>query len=136
MANWLGPDFTLDLPIFNFNRGTIMSAEAQREQLYQAFVSKVHDERAELNEAYRNLKAQEQLIALFQSEIRPALEENQELTESGLQLKDLNLLQILAAQDRVLRTQSEFVEEELEYWKSAFDLEKSVGAPITTGERP
>ena len=113
-----------------------MTAEAQREQLYQSFVSKVHDDRAELNEAYRNLKAQEQLITLFQAEIRPALEENQELTESGLQLKDLNLLQILAAQDRVLRTQSEFLEEELEYWKSAFDLEKSVGAPITTGERP
>ncbi len=136
MANWLGPDFALDLPIFNFNRGAIMTAEAQREQLYQSFVSKVHDDRAELNEAYRNLKAQEQLITLFQTEIRPALEDNQELTESGLQLKDLNLLQILAAQDRVLRSQSGFVEEELEYWKSAFDLEKSVGAPITNGERP
>ena len=136
MANWLGPDLALDLPIFNFNRGAIMTAEAQRDQLYQSFASKVHDDRAELNEAYRNLKAQEELITLFQAEISPALEDNQELTESGLQLKDLNLLQILAAQDRVLRSQSEFVEEELEYWKSAFDLEKSVGAPITNGERP
>ena len=113
-----------------------MTAEAQREQRYQSFVSKVHNERAELNEAYRNLKAQEQLITLFQAEIRPALKENQELTESGLQLKDLNLLQILAVQDRVLRSQSDFEEEELEYWKSVFDLEKSVGAPITTGEQP
>lgn len=135
-ASEIGPAFGLELPIFNSNRGAIMSAEAERDRLYQSFLSKMHESRAEMNEAYRSLKAQEQLITLFQSDIRPALEENRQLTETGLQLKDLNLLQILAAQDRVLRSQSEFVEEELEYWKSVFDLEKSVGAPITTGERP
>lgn len=113
-----------------------MSAEAERDRVYQSFVAKVHAERADLNEAYRSVKTQEQFITLFQSEIRPALEENRELTESGLQLKDLNLLQILAAQDRVLRSQSDFVEGELEYWKSVFDLEKSVGAAISTGEQP
>jgi cobalt-zinc-cadmium efflux system outer membrane protein len=136
IANWLGPVFGLELPVFNFNRGAIMSAEAERDRLRQSFVSKVHENRAELNEAYRNVKAQEELITLFQSEVKPALEENRQLTETGLQLKDLNLLQILAAQDRVLRSQSDFVEEELEYWKSVFDLEKSLGAPITIGDRP
>jgi outer membrane protein TolC len=135
-ASEIGPAFGMELPVFNFNRGPIMSAEAKRDRLYESFVSKMHETRAEMNEAYRNLKAQEQLITLFQSDIKPALEENRELTETGLQLKDLNLLQILAAQDRVLRSQSEFVEEELEYWKSVFDLEKSVGAPITTEDRP
>jgi outer membrane protein TolC len=136
IANWLGPVFGLESPVFNFNRGAIMSAEAERDRLYKSFVSKMHESRAELNEAYRNVKAQEQLITLFQSDVKPALEENRQLTEIGLQLKDLNLLQILAAQDRVLRSQSDFLEEELEYWKSVFDLEKSVGAPITTGDRP
>lgn len=135
-ASEIGPAFGWELPIFNFNRGAIMSAEAERDRLYESFVSKLHENRAEMNEAYRSLKAQEQLITLFQTDIRPALEENRQLTETGLQLKDLNLLQILAAQDRVLRSQSEFVEEELQYWKSVFDLEKSVGAPITTGDRP
>lgn len=134
--NEIGPEFVFELPILNFNRGEIMSAEAERDRLYQSFVAKVYAERAELNEAYRNAKAQERLINLFQSEIGPTLEENKELTESGLQLKDLNLLQILAAQDRVLRSQSQFVEAELEYWKSVFELEKSVGAPIATGGRP
>jgi outer membrane protein TolC len=135
-ASELGPAFGLELPIFNFNRGAIMSAESERDRLHESFVSKMHESRAELNEAYRNLKAQEQLITLFQSDIKPALEENRQLTETGLQLKDLNLLQILAAQDRVLHSQSDFVEEELQYWKSVFDLEKSIGAPITTGDRP
>ena len=113
-----------------------MSAEAERDQLYQSFVSKLHESRAELNEAYRDLKAQEQLITLFQSDIKPALDENRQLTETGLQLKDLNLLQVLAAQDRVLRSQGDFVNTELEYWNSVFELEKSVGAPITTGDQP
>lgn len=135
-ASEIGPAFGLELPIFNFNRGAIMSAEAERDRLHESFVSRVHDSRAELNEAYRSLKAQEQLIVLFQRDIKPALEENRQLTETGLQLKDLNLLQVLAAQDRVLRSQSDFVEEELEYWKSVFDLEKAVGAPIATGDQP
>ena len=113
-----------------------MRAEADRQRIYDSFVAKMHDKRAELNEAYRNLKAQEQLMQVFRTGIQPALDENRELMESAFQLRDLNLFQILTTQDRVLRTQSEFVQAELEYWKSVFDLEKSVGAPITTGAKP
>jgi outer membrane protein TolC len=50
IANWFGPVFGLELPVFNFNRGAIMSAEAERDRLYESFVSKMHENRAELNE--------------------------------------------------------------------------------------
>lgn len=136
LTNKVGLGFALDLPIVNFNQGEIRRSEADRDRLYATYVAKLHDRRADLNEAYRNVKAQEELIQIFQTTIRPALEENKQLTEAGFQLKELNLLQILTTQDRVLRSQSEFISSELQYWQSVFDLEKAVGAPISTGVKP
>lgn len=136
LTNKVGLGFSLDLPILNFNQGEIRRSEADRDRLYAAYVARLHDRRADLNEAYRNVKAQEELIQIFQTTIRPALEENKQLTEAGFQLKELNLLQILTTQDRVLRSQSEFISSELQYWQSVFDLEKAVGAPISTGVKP
>lgn len=136
LTNKVGLGFALDLPILNFNQGEIRRSEADRDRLYAAYVARLHDRRADLNEAYRNVKAQEELIQIFQITIRPALDENKELTEAGFQLKELNLLQILTTQDRVLRSQSEFISSELQYWQSVFDLEKTVGAPISTGVKP
>lgn len=136
LINKLGLGIGLDLPVANFNRGEIQRAEAERDRLYAEYVAKLHDRRADLNEAFRNLKAQEELIQIFQTNIRPALDESTTLTEAGFQLKEMNLLQILATQDRVLRSQSELVSAQLEYWQSVFDLEKAVGAPISTGVKP
>ena len=136
LTNKVGLGFTFDLPIVNFNQGEIRRSEAERDRLYATYVAKLHDRRADLNEAYRNVKAQEELIQIFQTTIRPALDENKELTEAGFQLKELNLLQVLTTQDRVLRSQSEFVSSELQYWQSVFDLEKAVGAPISSGVKP
>ena len=136
LTNKVGFGFALDLPIVNFNQGEIRRSEADRDRLYAAYIAKLHDHRADLNEAYRNVKAQEELIQMFQTTILPALEENKQLTEAGFQLNELNLLQILTTQDRVLRSQSEFISSELQYWQSVFDLEKAVGAPISTGAKP
>ena len=136
LINKLGLGLGLDLPIANFNQGEIQRTEAERDRMYATYIAKLHDRRADLNEAYRNLKAQEELMQIFQTTIRPALDENKVLTEAGFQLKEMNLLQILTTQDRVLRTQSQFVSTELQYWQSVFDLEKAVGAPISTGVTP
>jgi len=132
----LGLGAGLDLPIVNFNQGEIQRAEAERDNVYANYIATLHDRRSDLNEAYRNVKAQEELIQIFQTTIRPALDENQQLIEAGFQLREMNLLQILTTQDRVLRTQSDFVSAELQYWQSVFDLEKAVGAPISTGVKP
>ena len=120
----------------NFNQGEIQRAEAERDTVYATYIARLHDRRSDLNEAYRNVKAQEELIQIFQTTIRPALDENKKLIEAGFQLKELNLLQILTTQDRVLRSQGDFVSAELQYWQSVFDLEKAVGAPISTGVKP
>ncbi len=130
-TNRLGAGLGLDLPILNHNQGIIASQEALRDKLKEGFTAQVHSARADLNEAVRNLRAQERLIRLYETSIRPALEENAELTEAGIQVGEFNLLQLITTQDKVLKSRKEFVDAELEYWKAVIDLESAIGAPIT-----
>ncbi len=133
-TNRLGLGVGIDLPLFNRNQGAIASLEATRDKLREGFTAKVHTARAEMNEAYRNLRAQERLIRLYQDSIRPALDENAELTEAGFQLGEFNLVQLITTQDKVLTSRREFVTSELEYWKAAIDLEVAIGAPLAEAE--
>ena len=132
--NRLGAGLGLDLPLFNWNQGTIASLQANRDRLREGFTAKVHAARAELNEAYRNLRAQERLIHLYQDTIKPTLDENVELTESGFQLKEFNLVQLVTTQDKVLKARRDFVASELDYWRAAMDLELTMGVRLSEAE--
>lgn len=148
---WFGPAFTRDelegkiqnrfgvtlgveLPIANLNQGEIAIGEAAREKLYQAFAAKVHQARAEVNEALRNIRAQERLIRIFQDSIKPALDENAELTEAGFTKGELNLVQLITTQDKVLKSRRESLDAQLEYWRAVYDLERALGERVSSGK--
>ena len=105
------------------------------QKLREGYTAKVHAARAELNESYRNLRAQERLIHLYQDTIKPALDENVELTESGFAVREFNLIQLITTQDKVLKARRDFVSSELEYWMAATDLEVAVGARLSEAEK-
>jgi outer membrane protein TolC len=137
-TNRLGLAFGLDLPVFNWNQGEIAIREAARDKVRDEFAAKLHSVEGDLNEAHRNLKAQEQLIQLFKDSIQPALEENAQLTEAGFQAGELNLIQLIATQDKVLRSRRDYIDAELEYWKSVADLEAVACARMSdkSGSKP
>lgn len=130
-TNRLGFALALDLPVFNRNQGEIAIREAARDKVRDQFTAKLHSVEAEINEAYRNLQAQEKLIQLFKDSIQPALEENAQLTEAGFQVGELNLTQLIATQDKVLRSRRDYLDAELEYWKSLADLEAVSGVRMS-----
>jgi outer membrane protein TolC len=130
-TNRLGLAFGLDLPVFNWNQGEIAIREAARDKVRDEFTAKLHSVEGDLNEAYRNLKAQEQLIQLFKDSLQPALEENAQLTEAGFQVGELNLIQLIETQDKVLKSRRDYIDAELEYWKAAADLEAASGVRIS-----
>ncbi len=127
----VGVNLTIvNVPVFNQNQGQIAITEARRERLRLDFAARVHEGRAELHEAIRNLRAQESLIDLFHARIRPALEENASLTEAGFEMHEFNLVQLITTQDLVLRNRREFVRAQLEHGKAIYDLERAIGAPV------
>ena len=93
-------------------------------------MAKVHAARAEVGEALRAIRAQERLVRLFEDVIRPALDENAQLTDAALELGDVNVLQFVTAQSKVLKGRREGIDARLDYWKAVFDLERALGSRI------
>lgn len=129
-GNRFGLGLGIDLPLANQNQGVIAIREAERERLRAAFTAALHQGRAEVAEAFRDLKAEERLIRLYEETIRPALEESVQLAETGIESREFNLLQMITTQEKVLRARREHIEALLRYWKAAFDLERALGASI------
>jgi cobalt-zinc-cadmium efflux system outer membrane protein len=126
----LGIGFGMNLPLFNRGQGEIPTLEATRDKLREEFVAQTHLGRAEVNEAYRNLRAQERLIRVFKETIEPALRENEELTEAGFKMGEFNLVHLITTQDKALKGRRDFLQAELDYWKAALDLEKALGVRL------
>ena len=75
------------------------------------------------------------VVGTLEQVVRPAVEENEQLTAAALELGDVNVLQFVTAQDKVLRSRGELLETLLEYWKAVFDLERALGTPLVGAER-
>lgn len=137
-TNEFGIGIGIDLPIANLNQGEIARLEAAREKVRESFVARVHAARAEVNDALRAVRAQERLVRLYEDVVRPALEESARLTDAAVALGDVNILQFVTAQDKVLRSRRDFIDTQLEYWRSLFELERAVGAllPELEGGKP
>ena len=128
--NKLGFSLGIDIPLANLNRGELIRLEAARDKARELYVAKVHAARAEVAEALRALRAQERLVRLFQDVVGPAIEENTKLTDAALEVGDVNVLQFVTAQGKVLKGHREAIESRLDYWKAVFDLERALGARV------
>ena len=125
-----GLSLGIEIPIANLNQGEIAKLEAARDKLHDGFTARVHAARAEVHEAQRALEVQQRLVRLFQEVIGPALDENAQLTDAALTLGDVNVLQFVTAQAKVLRGRRDLIEAQLEYWKAVFELERVLGARL------
>ncbi len=123
----LGGATELDLPVLNQNQGAIASLKAERDRLREAFRTELHLGRAQVHAALRSLRAQQRLISVYRDSVQPALDENARLTEAGVALGEFNLVQLIATQDKALRTRAEFLAARLQFGSAAFELERSIG---------
>jgi outer membrane protein TolC len=129
-VNKFGLSFGIELPLFNLNQGEIARLEASRDKLRDGFSAKVHAARAEVHDAEQVLRTHERVVRLFADVIRPALDENAELTDAALALGDVNVLQFVTAQSKVLKGRRDLIEAHIDYWKAVFDLERALGARL------
>ena len=129
-VNKLGVGVGIDIPLANLNRGELLRLEAARDKLRETFTAKVHLARAEVAQALLSVRTQERLVRFYEDTVRPALAENAELTEAALELGDVNVLEFVTAQGKVLRGQRQGIEAALNYWKAVFDLERALGVRV------
>jgi outer membrane protein TolC len=68
---------------------------------------------------------------VFLETVKPALDENKVLTDAGFEKGEFSLVQLVTTQDKVLKSQREFLEARLDYWRSVFDLERALGERLS-----
>jgi cobalt-zinc-cadmium efflux system outer membrane protein len=137
----LGLELGIDLPIFNFNQGEIAIRTAERDRARDEYAAALFVARSELNTSLKRIESQERLIQLFRTSIQPALEENVKLTEAAFELREFNLAQWVATQDKVFKSRRDYIDAQLEYWSAVIDLETLLEIhlariPKPTGDKP
>jgi cobalt-zinc-cadmium efflux system outer membrane protein len=134
----LGVGLGFELPLFARGQGEIAELEARRDQLRDSYRTRLHAALGEAHDARRRLDAAGRLLLAFEQSVRPVLDENVRLTEAAFELGQVDLLQLVTTQDRVLRARMDYLLDQLAYREAWFDLEQALGAPLPRAgqERP
>jgi cobalt-zinc-cadmium efflux system outer membrane protein len=116
-----------NLPFSDKNQGNIEAALARRRaaSLEREYLERVV--RKEVRTAYGRLRATEQMVRLFDSQILNQSEANLEIVRTAYQFGELRLLDVVAEQRRLIDTERVYTAA-VEQYRSAFvELERAVG---------
>jgi cobalt-zinc-cadmium efflux system outer membrane protein len=131
IMNWmLGPGVQLTLPIWDQNQAQIakarfkaLQARKEYEELGILVVAQVEQARAVAGNAAR-------LVRLYEAEGIPLARENVEAARHLLQAGERDMLNLIAAQDTLLRWQRDYVDALRDYAVAEAELERAVGGRL------
>lgn len=126
----LGVGIGVEIPLWNRNRGEIAERLAERKKQAEEFRARLAALRSELAQAQMELDRQAALVRLFETEIRPKLDQSISLTEETFKSGKLDLAALLTLQDRVLQARREDLEVRNAYRKALIDYEGVLGIPL------
>jgi cobalt-zinc-cadmium efflux system outer membrane protein len=89
--NAWGGDINFDLPIFNRNRGVISIAKATREQLYQEYIARLHQTRADIATLVADLNLIQQQKSILKK-VLPEMIKTEKLMREGMLSGNVTLI--------------------------------------------
>ncbi|MCZ6787261.1 MAG: TolC family protein [Planctomycetota bacterium] len=119
--------FSLELPIFNWNQGEIAVKNAARMQRRREYVALLHGARAEFYAAWAQRETLDAELKLYFADIAPRLDRSMELAERAFKQGELDLLQVLLLQGRVLRAKQEVLARLRDFHRSRIEVERTLG---------
>lgn len=126
----LGGTLSVPLPLWvsDTPATAIASAELQRRRAEEGALS----DSLELSvvQAHERVRGHARRAALFGTEILPNLEINLELLRKAFELGEIDVLQVMVAQERFLRTQQDALHAFEDYYSAWAELEAIVGSEI------
>lgn len=123
----LGAGLSVELPIFDRNQGEIAVSTAERRQKRHEYIALLHEARSELYDAWERLETLDGELSFYFSDIGPRLDRSLKLTEDAFEAGDLDLLQVLLLQSRVLTSKREILEMLRDYHLAKTDLMQALG---------
>jgi len=129
-ARILSGTFSVPLPLWvgskpeaNRARGALEQASAERAALVATLEPSIV-------QAHAKVSVNAERALLFGAEILPTFEKNLELLQKAFELGEIDILQVLVAQERFLDAQQNALRAFADYYDSWADLEAAVGAEL------
>lgn len=132
-GQWVtGPTLELELPIFDQGQAAIARMAAEYRQAQRRVEALAIDIRSEVQEARDRLIAQRDLAQYYRQVLLP--QRLRIVNESLLQYNAMQIgtSELLAAKERQLETERDYVEAWRDYWIARAELEKAVGGRLGT----
>jgi len=127
-----GPNFAIELPIFNQGQARIRRGEAALRQAEDKFAALAIDIRSKIGELRNELASKRQIARFYQDELLP--DQRRILNESLVNYNAMEIgnFELLATKEEVTRTEREYIEAVRDYWIARADLEREVGGNLTS----
>jgi cobalt-zinc-cadmium efflux system outer membrane protein len=126
-----GPNFAIELPIFNQGQARIRRGEAALRQAEDKFAALAIDIRSKIGELRNELASKRQIARFYQDELLP--DQRRILNESLVNYNAMEIgnFELFATKAEVTRTEREYIEAVRDYWIARADLEREVGGNLT-----
>lgn len=128
--NSFGFGFSIEVPIFNRNRGGIAAGFAERDRKRQSYIALLHEARAELYAAWAEWETLDAELAFYFTKVAPLLDRGLRLTRKAFKEGEIDLLQVLIFQGRVLESKREMLETLLNFHRARIQVEEATGPRI------
>ncbi len=124
----IGFSIGITLPVLNGNRGKIAIARATREQLFDEYVSRLHDARADIGSLVADLARLHDELEPLQREI-PTLADAEARMREGVAMRDVTLVAYESVRSSLLDKRLKALSLEQSAAEDEVSLELAVGGP-------
>ncbi len=131
--HYLGPAFSIEIPIFDRNQGEIAEKENQRERARAAYVSTVHRLRAEAYEARDLLRRARIEVDAQEKDVLPLVRRNQDLYDRALEAREIEVFDWILAQERAVEARRTYLETLVRYERAVIEVEAATGTFLAGG---
>lgn len=137
-ANILNFAIGVPIPLWNLNKGEIAHAQAKANIAQQALQNRRRSLKNKVVKRAERVRGTQKQVELFEQDVLPALTAQLDMLQTGFELGNISILDVMNARDRLLAVQRQSLDVMEQYLIADSQLHQLLGpAPhATTGETP
>ena len=130
----VGPNLTVELPIFNQKQGEVARLVAEMRAAMRRSEALAVAIRSEVRDARNRLLAERATVDYYRKTLIPLRERRVALTLQQYNAMLLGVYQLLQSKQAEITAYREYIEAVRDYWMARSDLERAAGGPLAENE--
>ena len=123
----MGPGMQLELPVFNWNKGRIVFAQAELEQASKQYLAVKHRITREVREAFAQYVAADHALKIVQADVFPTAKTAAGNAEEAYRIGEISYLELLSFKRQFLDASLRQAETEASLRQADINLKHSMG---------